>query len=360
MTDTETITIVDDGDVILHVTLSAESISYLVCSHVLCASSIIFRKMLGKESNFAEAVALRESPPEPVPVSLEDDPVVMGIILQWLHFQHKKVPRKLSVDQLVQAAIICDKYGLHEALQLISETWTQAVRSTSENHPEDWLLISWVFGPEDIFTSTSRVLTLSGLSDSNGDLVFGEYKGTLHECVPASISGMTSLQGYKYSTNSNPPIEEMVRRREVLIESIRAHIRDLESKFLSTDWQANPVCTLRVKECDSLQLGLLYRCLLVSGAFSWSGSVNATRDALKVIPTLNYDTGGQITSGLHCGYCSRPNYSYGCTGITVNPAVIQHTNSNCSWVPKIHLFVDTAISGVKGFSFSEFSSRTWG
>jgi len=193
MADTETITIVDDGDVILHVTSSAESISYLVCSHVLCASSIIFRKMLGKESNFAEAVALRESPPEPVPVSLEDDPVVMGIILQWLHFQHKKVPRKLSVDQLVQAAIICDKYGLHEALQLISETWTQAVRSTSANHPEDWLLISWVFGPEDIFTSTSRVLTLSGLSDSNGDLVFGTYKGTLHECVPASISGIASL-----------------------------------------------------------------------------------------------------------------------------------------------------------------------
>jgi hypothetical protein len=190
MADTETI-IAHDGDVILHVISSAESNSYLVCSHVLCASSVVFRKMLGKESNFAEAVALRESPPEPVPVNLEDDPVVMGIILQWLHFQHKKVPRKLSVDQLVQAAIICDKYGLHEALQLISETWTQAVRST--NHPEDWLLISWVFGPEDIFTSTSRVLTLSGLSDSNGDLVFGTYKGTLHECVPASISGIASL-----------------------------------------------------------------------------------------------------------------------------------------------------------------------
>jgi len=150
----------------------------------------------------------------------------------------------------------------------------------------------------------------------------------------------------------------MVRRREVLIESIRAHIKDLESKFLRKDWQSKPLCALSVKECDSLQLGLLYRCLLVSGAFSWSGSVNATRDALKVIPTLNYDTGGQITSGLHCSYC-RPNYNY-CNGATVNPPANQHVNSNCSWVPKLHLFVDTATNGVKGFSFSEFSSRTWG
>ncbi|KAF8543795.1 hypothetical protein BDD12DRAFT_801748 [Trichophaea hybrida] len=185
---TETI-IVPDGDTILHVTSGAESARYLVCSHVLCTSSIVFRKMLGKSSNFAEAVALRESRAEPVFVSLEDDPAVMGIILRVVHFLHKQVPRTLSVDQLVQAAIICDKYGLYEALQLISETWTKAVSWRSANHPEDWLLISWVFGPEAIFTSTSRALILSGLLDPNGDLVFGEYKGSLHECVPSSISG---------------------------------------------------------------------------------------------------------------------------------------------------------------------------
>ncbi|KAF8244268.1 hypothetical protein K440DRAFT_610156 [Wilcoxina mikolae CBS 423.85] len=301
--------------------------------------------MLGKDSNFAEAVALRQAPAEPVLVSLEDDPAVMGIILRVLHFLHKKVPRKISVDQLVQAAIICDKYGLHEALQLISETWTKAVSSTWANHPEDWLLISWVFGPADVFTNTSRALILSGLLDSNGDLVFGEYKGTLHECVPSSIS------------------DKIIERRRRCIESVRAHVRDLESKFLCQDWQSKPVCPHKINQCDSLQLGLLYRCLLVSGAFTWSVSINAVRDALKKIPTLQYNKNVPTRMDNHCQGCRNSGgYSHlDCSGhplVTYQKNQPQHTD--CSWVPKLHKFVENTISGVKGFSFSEFSSRTWG
>ncbi|KAF8533203.1 hypothetical protein BDD12DRAFT_947853 [Trichophaea hybrida] len=55
------IEIVQEGDVILDVSTGDASRPYRVYSQVLCATSAVFRNMLGRQSNFAEAVALRES-----------------------------------------------------------------------------------------------------------------------------------------------------------------------------------------------------------------------------------------------------------------------------------------------------------
>jgi hypothetical protein len=150
--------------------------------------------MLGKHSKFAEAVALRESrkrgDDEPIVVKLEgDDPAMMGFILQALHGKNKKVPPKITIGQLTRVAVICDKYSLHEALQVIVRTWSENLKAKAKTHPEEWLLISWVFGPEDIFTEVSRELMLNGIADHGDDLVFGKERRTLAECIPAAVTG---------------------------------------------------------------------------------------------------------------------------------------------------------------------------
>ncbi|KAF8251512.1 hypothetical protein K440DRAFT_637476 [Wilcoxina mikolae CBS 423.85] len=152
------------------------------------------RVMLGKHSKFAEAATLRESrkrdDDEPILVKLEgDDPPMMGFILHALHGQYKKVPAKITVSQLACIAVICDKYALYEALQIIVGKWLENLKAKPKMQLEQWLLISWVFGPEEIFTEVSRDLILSGMlrPEDEDCLVFGEEMRPLPECIPAAV-----------------------------------------------------------------------------------------------------------------------------------------------------------------------------
>jgi hypothetical protein len=185
--------IVPEGDLILEVSIGATSKYFLVASQVLVSTSAVFAKMLGKKSNFAEAVALRESKgkDQPVIVKVEDDdPPMMELILYALHLQYKRVPDSIPLSMLFKAAIICDKYALHEALRLIAKVWSDPLKNEANESPREWLFISWVLGPESVFTEVSKQLILDGSSnlDNEDELVFGEGKLTLHECVPSAVS----------------------------------------------------------------------------------------------------------------------------------------------------------------------------
>jgi hypothetical protein len=187
--------IVPEGDLILEVSTGATSKYFLVASQVLVSTSAVFAKMLGKESNFAEAVALRESKGKDQPLAVivkveDDDPPTMELILYALHSQYKRVPDSIPLTMLFEAAIICDKYALHEALRLIAKVWSDPLKNEANESPRQWLFISWVLGPESVFTEVSKQLILDGSSnlDNEDELVFGEGKLTLHECVPSAVS----------------------------------------------------------------------------------------------------------------------------------------------------------------------------
>ncbi|KAA8898504.1 hypothetical protein FN846DRAFT_962224 [Sphaerosporella brunnea] len=346
--------IVRDGDLLLAVSVDATSKPkhYLVYSQVLCATSAVFSNMLGRNSKFAEAVALRDArkrgDDKPVVAKLEgDDTEMMKIILYALHAQYHNADRALKIEELVKAAIICDKYSLHNALRLIAKTWTTNLRSTTTTNPEDWLLISWVFGPGDIFTQVSKVLILSG-SPSQGtedQLVFGDAKRTLADCVPATVSS------------------KLIERREKYVKDIRSHIEGLECSYLSEDWQTKTTCTVghNGKECDTLQLGHLYRSLLVSGACTYTNSLNRITADLKKIPVLQLPTTNTHSSSRSNGYCSCgayvQNYQWSNHNCSYNTPSNRH--DNCSWVPKLHNLVD-GFSDIKGLSFSDFPLRKWG
>jgi hypothetical protein len=190
--------IVPDGDVILDVSAGNTTRRYLVFSQVLCAKSDVFRNMLGKQSKFSEAVALRESHKkdhgEPVVVVLEgDDPIVMGNVLHILHGKYFKLPLKINIAMIITISQICDKYSLHEALSIIRWLWADFQEITKSAQPTDGLLISWIFGPEKVFTKLSRDLMLGEISESDGGLLFGKQLHPLADCIPPAVSGKLLL-----------------------------------------------------------------------------------------------------------------------------------------------------------------------
>lgn len=115
----KTVVLAKNGNLILDVssmTRGSIRIRYKVHSAALARNSVVFNRMFGKDSPWYEAESLRPSPRKIMEVTLGYDSHVMGHILRALHGIDSQIPQSLSTDQLLQAAIICNKYWLHEAL----------------------------------------------------------------------------------------------------------------------------------------------------------------------------------------------------------------------------------------------------
>jgi hypothetical protein len=165
-------------------------------------------------------------------------------------------------------------------------------------------------------------------------------------------------------------IVKLVERREKCVKSLRAHIDGLECSYLRDDWQTNPTCEVKAnaQQCDAMQLGLLYRSLLVSGAWTHTNSLATITDILKKIPVLELEFSPASRNNAHgyrnnargyCSYCG--SYDYDdyqglCTSCRTN---CKSQHNSCSWVPKLHKMVDDSLAEIKGLTFSEFPMRTW-
>jgi hypothetical protein len=161
----KTVVLAKNGNLILNVSSMIRvsiRIRYKVHSAALARNSVIFNRMFGKDSPWYDAESLWPFPRKTMEVTLGHDSHVMGHIFRVLHGIDSQIPQSLSTNQLLQATIICDKYWLHEALWKVSTSWVNHGKWESDHLPIEWLFISWTFGPEDIFASTSKSLILDG------------------------------------------------------------------------------------------------------------------------------------------------------------------------------------------------------
>jgi hypothetical protein len=156
-------------------------------------------------------------------------------------------------------------------------------------------------------------------------------------------------------------IVKLVERREKCVKSLRAHIDGLECSYLRDDWQTNPTCEVKdpnAQPCDAMQLGLLYRSLLVSGAWTHTNSLATITDILKKIPVLalEFSPASRNNGDSYCSCCG--NYDYDYQGLC-NRCRTKSQHNSCSWVPKLHKMVDDSLAEIKSLTFSEFPMRTW-
>lgn len=131
-----TVNLVDDGDLRIHVTLSSERnkrlrrsdlpIAYqqtlLVSSAVMRIASPVWRTMLDPQGHFMESQRSLIHGEIEFP---EDDPDALLCVLRIAHLQFRKVPDTLDYEELVDLAIICDKYDTVAIVRPVSSSLTR-------------------------------------------------------------------------------------------------------------------------------------------------------------------------------------------------------------------------------------------
>ncbi|KAF2826505.1 hypothetical protein CC86DRAFT_467183 [Ophiobolus disseminans] len=87
---------------------------------------------------------------------LDDDMQSMLLICKIAHLQTAGLPDKVSVDDLANFAILCDKYQCKEAVQAWSQVWiTKMLKAPSGIHLEKVVFASYVLDlPEEFYQAT--------------------------------------------------------------------------------------------------------------------------------------------------------------------------------------------------------------
>ena len=181
------------GDVILNISAAAGTTKLRVSSHVLCTTSSVFRAMLGPDSQFKEANELRmHSGENPYELSLEDDyPYALTVILLALHCRYGMVPVDPAFKDLVELAIVCDKYDCRDGVLPWIDTWAAAWKPRMlEKGYEEWLFIAWVFGIKEGYDKLSRKVILeSDIDPADGSLRSAGGKRFENLTIPGGVLG---------------------------------------------------------------------------------------------------------------------------------------------------------------------------
>ncbi|KAL2257624.1 hypothetical protein VTK26DRAFT_9384 [Humicola hyalothermophila] len=130
-----------------------------VQSSILRTASTVFAAMLGP--HFAEGQGLSSESPKEVRLP-EDDPAVMKVIFNALHFRFEDVADPLDPDLVLRAVIAADKYDVTGALQMCFRVWLNCKRNVdTENTLWRLAMASALVGNEEGFRDSTRKLLLS-------------------------------------------------------------------------------------------------------------------------------------------------------------------------------------------------------
>lgn len=199
---TAAVEIASQGDIIIEMKSSRGLATLKVASQVLCATSPVFRAMLGTSSSFKEACELRGKTGSSLPYRLtldEDCPEAMGVVLLALHCQNDRVPRKLSFEKLHSLAVVCDKYDCAAGVSPWVDVWaTRWKRSANTEGYERWLFIAWVFDMCDVFEDLSKKFIIEGYDSTSvpGGLAMGTGVYLDMLMLPEPIVSKLSLHTY--------------------------------------------------------------------------------------------------------------------------------------------------------------------
>ena len=183
------------GDILLKVSTWEGAVDLKVSSHVLCSASPVFRAMLGPDSQFKEACELRTcSVEKPYELSLEDDyPHALTVTLLALHGRSDMVPVEITFRNLVELAIVCDKYdcrgGVLPWVDTTAEAWKHRMLDQESGY-EEWLFVAWVFGIEEGYDELSKGVILESYIDPYSRKLKSKGGEVLEELtIPEAVLG---------------------------------------------------------------------------------------------------------------------------------------------------------------------------
>lgn len=150
------IEIVPNGDIILVFTKEGHTLSFKVHASFLREASPVFASLLSP--SFAEGQALLSNPTTPCEIELRDDnPESMQIVLNAIHMKNKKLPQRLTAEEIVDLAILVDKYFLHEVMQPLLDKW---LIPTQHDNLYSFLHATVILNHSNSFSETTRLMIL--------------------------------------------------------------------------------------------------------------------------------------------------------------------------------------------------------
>ena len=154
-----------------------------VSSKHLTLASPIFKAML--QPKFKEGLQLHSHGYAELPLP-DDNSAALLILLNLIHGQFRKVPRKIDLWMLAELAVLVDKYELLETTEMLLDYWLPHLRCTIPLVLNDdllpWICISRVFRKPDIFEKVTKVAQL----ESEGLLEVSEWP------IPEHVLSMDS------------------------------------------------------------------------------------------------------------------------------------------------------------------------
>jgi hypothetical protein len=171
------------GDVVINT--SAEGFSLLVSSKILSVASPVFAAMFSPHFREGNSLATASAP---ITIDLlEDAPAALENICNVLHYKHDLVTVQMRFHDLLEIAVVADKYDLAKSLGPWRDKWLNRVilpdcGSCDGGGWQREIFMMYVFGQASEFKSyTSMAITWTEPC---------EEEGAMFEPLPDSIMGL--------------------------------------------------------------------------------------------------------------------------------------------------------------------------
>ena len=182
--EVEVVVLDHEGDVILQ----AGTKELHVSSKILTLASEFFKTMF--KPNFREGSTPR-SPANPLRVPLpDDDPEALHMILSIIHFSLTKDAKPKSIDHLLNAAILCDKYDMMKKMENHFLMWLPSFYGKDMGESTLWKLlrITLLMYHESEFAKVTKQLSLT-LTNSTS-------KQASHLGIPRNVEGLSPMKHF--------------------------------------------------------------------------------------------------------------------------------------------------------------------
>lgn len=163
--------LLDSGDLRLIVTYSNQTLTWFGSSSSLSLVSPVWNKILNPPFPKLASKERGDDIMQDNQIDFSEDcGEILLILLRITHCQFNKLPSTLGFENILDLAILCDKYDCVGLIKPWLPLWlvNEKTKSMERGH-EEWLYIAWVFGRETVFQALASKLVREMTSNDEGE-----------------------------------------------------------------------------------------------------------------------------------------------------------------------------------------------
>jgi hypothetical protein len=160
-----------------------------ISSHAMALASPVWKKILHPPfSQLPPGEDGSAGSQDKYPDFSEDDVEALLLLLRIAHLQFDKVPPELTLEGLLNVAILCDKYICTGLVEPWLPQWL-ANEETESKEPDcgEWLYIAWIFRREKIFKELATKLIYEVTTNDEGKCLTSSGEDFLSPMPPDII-----------------------------------------------------------------------------------------------------------------------------------------------------------------------------